>query len=59
MENLYPKVVEGGLVLMDDYYFWDGFSKAIHDYLSKNKLPVRINQWSNSNLYYVVKKSEA
>ncbi len=58
MENLYPKVIEGGLVLMDDYYFWDGFSKAIHDYLSKNKLPVRINQWSNSNLYYIVKKSE-
>ncbi len=59
MENLYPKVNEGGLVLMDDYYFWDGFSKAIHDYLSKNKLPVRINQWSNSNLYYILKKSEA
>jgi len=57
MENLYPKVVEGGLVLMDDYYFWDGFSKAIHDYLSKNKLPVRINQWKNSNLYYLLKKS--
>lgn len=58
MENLYPKVVEGGLILMDDYYFWDGFSKAIHDYLSKNKLPVRINQWNNSNLYYIQKKSE-
>ena len=57
MENLYPKVIEGGLVLMDDYYFWDGFSKAIHDYLSKNKLPVRISQWSNSNLYYLLKKS--
>lgn len=57
MENLYPKVVESGLVLMDDYYYWDGFSKAIHDYLSKYKLPVRINQWKNSNLYYLIKKS--
>ncbi len=57
MENLYPKVTEGGLVLMDDYYFWDGFSKAIHDYLSKYKLPVRISQWKNSNVYYIVKKS--
>jgi O-methyltransferase len=58
MENLYPKVAEGGLVLLDDYYFWNGFSKAIHDYLSKYKLPVRINQWKNSNLYYIIKKSD-
>jgi O-methyltransferase len=58
MENLYPKVSEGGLVLLDDYYYWDGFSKAIHDYLSKYKLPVRVNQWKNSNLYYIIKKSD-
>ncbi len=57
MENLYPKVSEGGLILMDDYYYWEGFSKAIHDYLSRYKLPVRINQWNNSNVYYIVKRS--
>lgn len=57
MENLYPKVAPGGLVLMDDYYFWDGFAKAIHDYSSKYKLPIRINQWKNSNVYYIIKKS--
>ena len=57
MENLYPKVAEGGLILMDDYYFWDGFSKAIHDYLSKYKLPVRISQWNNTDVYYIVKRT--
>ena len=58
MSHLYPKVADGGLILMDDYFMWDGFSRAIHDYLSANKLPVRINQWKNSDLYYIVKKSD-
>ena len=57
MENLYPKVAEGGLVILDDYFYWDGFSKAIHDYLSKYKLPVRICQWMNTGLFYIVKKT--
>lgn len=57
MENLYPKVADGGLILLDDYYYWEGFSKAIHDYLSKYKLPVRIFQWKNTHVPYIVKKS--
>ena len=56
--RFYPMLAEGGLILMDDYFMWDGFAKAIHDYLSANKLPVRIRQWKNSDLYYIVKKSD-
>ena len=44
LENLYPKVAENGLILIDDYYTWDGCSRAVHDYLSKNNLPLRISQ---------------
>lgn len=57
MQSLYPKVVEGGLILLDDYAYWDGFSRAIHDYLSKNNLPARINQWHDSKVHYIIKKS--
>lgn len=41
MELLYPNVVTGGLIIIDDYYTWDGCSRAIHDYLSKNQLADR------------------
>jgi O-methyltransferase len=34
MHCLFPKVVNNGLVIVDDYYVWEGTSKAIHDYLS-------------------------
>ena len=52
MEFLYPKVATGGVIIIDDYYTWDGCSRAIHDYLSAHKLPCRINQ-IQGNCYIV------
>lgn len=37
-------VVPGGLILIDDYYTWDGCCRALHDYLSSYKLPWRISE---------------
>ena len=42
LEHLEPLVSEEGVVLIDDYYAWDGCARAVHDYLSKNDLPYRI-----------------
>ena len=53
LENLYPLVADGGLLIIDDYYAWDGCSRAIHDYLSKNNLPLRISQTKNGVCYIV------
>ncbi len=55
-ENLFPQVIEGGIVLLDDYYTWDGCSKAVHDYLSKTKSPSRVHQWKNQ-VSFIVKKN--
>ena len=38
----YPSVVPGGLIIVDDYYTWDGCARAVHDYLSRCKLSDRI-----------------
>lgn len=54
-ENLYEKVVDGGLIIIDDYYVWDGATRAVHDYLSKNDLNVRIRNYGASDLAYIVK----
>ncbi len=53
--NLYPKVADGGIIIIDDYYTWDGCSRAIHDYFSKNNLPVRIHQFMDT-VAYIKKK---
>lgn len=55
LTNLYDQVVEGGLIIIDDYYTWDGCSKAVHDYLSSIKSSSRINT-SDKGIAYILKK---
>jgi len=43
LEALYPQVVAGGLVILDDYGYWEGTSKAVHRYLAERDLPVTIS----------------
>jgi O-methyltransferase len=56
LEYLYPKVAENGLIIVDDYYAWDGCSRAVHDYLAKNNLPLRISQSKNGVCYIINSK---
>ena len=42
LESLYDHVAPGGLVILDDYYAWDGCSRALHDFLSKRSAVERI-----------------
>jgi len=55
LENLYDKVVPGGVIVLDDYDYWEGCTRAVHDFFSKRKLPVRIQEWMNSEVHYFVK----
>ena len=54
LEALYKHVVTGGVVIIDDYYTWDGCTKAVHDFLSAHKLPDRIRQ-TRAGVCYVVR----
>ena len=45
--NLYPYVVKDGLIILDDYYYWEGCAKAVHDFLSTNQLRDKIYQFKN------------
>jgi O-methyltransferase len=50
LRNLYPYVViKGGLIISDDYYYWEGCARAVHDFLSRNQLRDKIYQ--SNNLY--------
>lgn len=47
LDHLYVHINAGGLIVVDDYYTWDGCSRAVHDYLSNKKLEVRISHYNN------------
>jgi len=42
LESFFDYVVPGGLILIDDYYAWDGCSRALHDFLSRRSAVERI-----------------
>jgi hypothetical protein len=51
LENLFHLVVPGGIVIVDDYYVFEGCSKAIHDFLSHTGASEKIGQFDGSVLY--------
>ncbi len=53
LNNLFPYVHEGGLIIIDDYLFWDGCTKAVHDYLSRNGLREKIRTYNNTVAYII------
>ncbi len=53
LEHLFPQVKKGGLIILDDYYAWDGCSKALHDYLSINKRAERIERVYSGGCFLV------
>lgn len=56
LEVLFPCICENGIIIIDDYYAWDGCSKAVHDYLSKHQRTERLSQYENNTAYIVKKK---
>lgn len=54
LESLFSSVNDGGLIIIDDYFAWEGCSKAVHDYLSKNSRWERIE--SHSGVCFIRKR---
>lgn len=55
--GLFDKVADGGLIIFDDYYAWDGCSRAVHDFLSQRKSAQRISAFADA-VCYIRKRSE-
>ena len=42
LDHLFDMVAVGGLIILDDYFYWDGCSRAVHDFLSQRNGRERI-----------------
>jgi hypothetical protein len=42
--NLYPKLVKGGVLIIDDYGHWQGAKKAVDQYFEENNVPILLNR---------------
>lgn len=44
MEVLFPRLVPGGVLIIDDYGHWQGARKAIDEYLATHNVPMLLNR---------------
>ena len=42
--HLFPKLVSGGVLILDDYGYWAGAKKAVDEYVSQNKIKILLNR---------------
>lgn len=48
-------VLPGGIILIDDYFTWEGCARAVHDFLSERKAIERIHQGPLGRVAYIRK----
>jgi O-methyltransferase len=56
LEKFWPAMIPGGLIILDDYYTWDGCSRAVHDFLSKHRASERVRQGPIGRVAYIIKE---
>lgn len=44
LTHLFPKLVKGGILLIDDYGHWEGCKKAVDEYINENKLKLMLHR---------------
>src|SRR5262249_59574584 len=60
LEHLWPQLAPEALVIVDDYYDWDGCARAVHDFLSREGRSERIQQsWTGGIAHLVVRPPAA
>lgn len=42
--HLYPRLVTGGVLIIDDYAYWQGSRQAVDEYVAENELPLLLNR---------------
>jgi O-methyltransferase len=55
LRHLFRHVVRDGLVIIDDYFVWDGCARAVHDFLSDYNLTERLR--SHGDVCYLRRSS--
>ena len=51
LDNLFDKVVPGGIVQFDDYGYWQGARKAVDEFFAKRKIKVDLRQLDYSGRF--------
>jgi len=56
LETMYDSVVEGGLIVLDDYGVFPGETKAVDDFFHGKSVPINKFPFSQSSPSYIIKE---
>jgi hypothetical protein len=59
LETMYDSVVEGGLIVLDDYGVFPGETKAVDDFFHGKSVQINKFPFSQSSPSYIIKKHQA
>lgn len=59
LESLWRHLAPEALVIVDDYYDWDGCARALHDFLSRHDRPERIRQSRIGGIAHLIARGPA
>jgi O-methyltransferase len=55
LERFWDGLLGGALVVIDDYYSWEGCRKAVHEFLARRRAPEPIRQSRFGKIAYLIK----
>jgi len=53
LEHLYPRIVKGGILIMDDYDVFPGETKAVNDYFKDKNIKIQKFSFSSTPCYII------
>lgn len=53
LDNLYDRVVDGGLIQIDDYGYWEGCRKAVHEFEAAHRLRFDLRMIDGTGVWLV------
>ena len=55
LERFWDGLLSGALVLVDDYYTWEGCRKALHEFLARRNATETVHQSRFGKVAYLIK----
>lgn len=59
LNHLFPRIVHGGVLIIDDYGHWQGSRQAVDEYIEKNQIKILLNRIDYTGRIGIVLKNQS
>jgi O-methyltransferase len=57
-KTFYDKVVDGGVIIVDDFGHWEGCREAVYDFLQEKKIKPLMERFGHSQIFWVKNRTD-